>query len=37
MGEVQITANLNLSDFKRVLSVEMALQHIMGVILFLKL
>lgn len=37
MGEVQITANLNLSDFKRVLSVEMASQYIVGVILFLKL
>ena len=37
MGEVQITANLNLSDFKRVLSVEMALQYIVGLISHLKL
>lgn len=36
MGEIQITANLNLIDFKRVLSGEMALQHIVGVIFCLK-
>lgn len=32
MGEIQITANLNLSDFKRVLSEGIALQYIVGVI-----
>jgi hypothetical protein len=36
MGEIQITANLNLSDFKRMLSGEIALQHIVGAILCLK-
>lgn len=36
MGEIQITANLNLSDYKRVLSGEIVLQHIVGVILHLK-
>lgn len=37
MGEIQITANLNLSDFKRILSDKMALQHIVGLISHLKL
>lgn len=37
MGEIQITANLNLSEVKRVLSGEMALQYIVGLISHLKL
>lgn len=37
MGEIQITANLNLSELKRMLSGKIALQYIMGVILWLKL
>lgn len=36
MGEIQIKANLNLSEFNRMLSAEIALQHIVGVILHLK-